>query len=206
MANYLFDRSYFIIKILKSSIEKLSQSDHKYLAKGLEWVTYELHDELLHQADGNALERMERIKEGNQELESVFNWLEEYSSFKQKQKQNIESVIQKQYNSNPGNLFLQTEKSLDFTLALETPKNLIKQNNTAFIDFPEECIITIEEPTFDIFKLENEVGKENTLSTVSCYIFSTMGLYSIINYAKFENFLQVITKGYTRNNHYHNVK
>jgi hypothetical protein len=201
ISQLFFDKSYFIIKILKASIEKLIDTDSKALAKGLEWVTYEMHDSLLLKSDDRTLMKMEKMKEGNKELETIFSWLEEYSTIKHKQKENIDTVLQKLYTSNSFN-----EKSGDITFCLETPKNSIKtMGNSNFLDFSEECISQIEEPTFDIFRLENEVGKENTLSTVSCYIFISLGLYSIINYNNFENFLQEVTKGYMRTNPYHNV-
>ena len=76
---------------------------------------------------------------------------------------------------------------------------------TKFISFSEEVISKIEDPTFDIFKLESEVGEENTLSTVSCYVFTTMGFYSIIKYENFDFFIQKIAQGYQRSNPFHNV-
>jgi hypothetical protein len=188
---------------LKTSITKLKENNQAYLAKGLEWVTFEIHDSVLLKTDDLMQQKMEKMKKGNQEMESIFNWLEEYSTIKQKQRTDIDTVIQKKYNSNS----IVTEKSLDFTFSLESPRNNQKKlQGSTLLDFSEECIITIEEPTFDIFKLESEVGKENTLSTVSCYIFISLGLYSIINYSNFENFLQEITKGYSRSNPYHNVR
>lgn len=203
ISNILFDKSYFILKILKTCINKLKGSDQKYLAKGLEFVTFEIHDSLLLKSDDKTLQKLEKIKHGNKEMEAIFSWLEEYSTIKQKQKEDIDTVIQKKYESNS----LITDKSLDFTFSLDSPRGkLHKPTGSSLLDFSEECIITIEEPTFDIFKLEGEVGKDNTLSTVSCYIFISLGLYSVINYNNFENFLQQITKGYTRANPYHNVE
>lgn len=82
--------------------------------------------------------------------------------------------------------------------------NLNYMTNPNFLDVNEDVIMSIDSPEFDIFQLEKVVGKENTLSTVSCYIFITNGLYSIINYTNFENFLDLITNGYDRKNPYHN--
>jgi hypothetical protein len=186
--NILFDKSYFILKILKTSIEKLNEADKKYLAKGLDWVTFEIHDSLLLKSEDKTLQKLEKMKDGNQELEAIFNWLEEYSTIKQKQKDDIDTVIngEKHHGIDP-----------------EDPDVLKK---SSILDLKEETIATIELPHFNIFQLESEVGKENTLSTVSCYIFITLGLYSVISYSHFENFLHAIAKGYTRNNTYHNVK
>ena len=71
------------------------------------------------------------------------------------------------------------------------------------VSFSDESISKIETPLFNIFKLENEVGPENTLSVISCYLFTTYGLYSLIKYEKFEKFIQSVTKGYNRANPYH---
>ncbi len=185
--NILFDKSYFILKILKTSIEKLNEADKKCLAKGLDWVTFEIHDSLLVKSEDKTLQKLEKMKHGNQELESIFNWIEEYSTIKQKQKDDIDTVINGEGHHG---------------IDPEDPDVLKK---SSILDLKEETIATIELPQFNIFQLESEVGKENTLSTVSCYIFITLGLYSVISYSHFENFLHTIAKGYTRNNSYHNV-
>jgi hypothetical protein len=190
ISNILFDKSYFILKILKTSIERLNECDRKYLAKGLDWVTFEIHDSLLLKSEDKTLQKLEKIKDGNQDLESIFNWLEEYSTIKQTQKDDIDTVI------------IQGGAVNHHAVELDDPEVLKK---SSIIDISEETIATIEQPTFNIFQLESEVGKENTLSTISCYIFISMGLYSVISYSNFENFLQAVTKGYTRNNPYHNV-
>ena len=72
------------------------------------------------------------------------------------------------------------------------------------ITFNDEFAKTIETPEFDIFSLESQVGQEHTLSVIGCYIFTTCGLYSLIQYKKFEEFVKEITKGYIRANPYHN--
>jgi hypothetical protein len=62
----------------------------------------------------------------------------------------------------------------------------------------------IDSPDFNIFLFDEQVGKENTLSMISCYIFLNLGLYSIVQYEHFENFLELVFDGYSRNNPYHN--
>ena len=208
ITDFLFDKSYLILKILKASIDRLKTFGEKNLSKGLEWATFEMQESLVVKSDVKALQRMEKMKGGNQELETIFNWLEEYSTIKQQHKENIETVIQKQFTSNSGQFF-DLGKSFDFndkeSFSLNVSASNLNMKHSNFLDFSEECIISIENPTFDIFKLEEEVGKENTLSTVSCYIFISLGLYSVINYNNFENFLHGITKGYSRKSSYHTV-
>jgi hypothetical protein len=77
-------------------------------------------------------------------------------------------------------------------------------SSTNFLDIHEEIVTTIDSPEFDIFQFEKTVGKDNTLSSLSCYIFITNGYYSVVNYTHFENFLDLITKGYTRKSPNHN--
>jgi hypothetical protein len=151
----------------------------------MEWATFELHDSLIQKTDDNkTLQKIGQIKDGNSDLDEIFQWLEEYSTIKQNQKDEIDNVIQK-------NAF--QENSQNF-------------NKYAILNVSEENLRNIEEPHFDIFCLEEEAGKENTLSVISNYIFITLGLYSVINYTNLENFLQGITIGYSRANPYHNVK
>jgi hypothetical protein len=145
-------------------------------------------------------ENIDEIKRENKDYQTILSWLEEYSTIKINVADDLAKV---KLNS------IRTTE----TISLSAVKTFLSKEKSKYLDtfrtdtisFSESCIITIEEPTFDIFKIENEVGKENTLSTISCYIFTSMGLYSLIQYEKFENFIQAITKGYSRANPYHHV-
>ena len=83
--------------------------------------------------------------------------------------------------------------------------NDIKINNTLnnFLSFSEDVISNIETQEFNILKLEEQVGKENTLSVIACYIFTNFYLYYLFPYMKLENFFRAITLGYHRENPYH---
>lgn len=209
LSQILFDRSFYILKILKSAIEKLYSTENKLIAKGLEWIQHEIQDSLIFKADDKELEKFSKMKGKSQEMENIFSFLEEYSSMKFKHKDNLESLKIKTNNSEQTSYY--TDRSVDFSEDSFGTQRTNKQlqtnfsNGSSYLDFSEECFATIDKPTFDIFKLEKEVGEENSLSTVTCYIFITMGLYSHINYNNLENFLHAITKGYTRKNSYHNV-
>ena len=52
-----------------------------------------------------------------------------------------------------------------------------------------EELLDFESPNFNIFKLEKKVGRDNILPVIATYIFSTLGLFSIIDYVKFEPFI-----------------
>ena len=158
------------------------------------------------------------MKKENKELLTIFSWLEEYSTIKIKQKDGLAKLNLKDV-LNDKNAELKIDHipismvrnyfNYEIKRGSEEGNNNKEQEREEgmkFINFSEECIEKIEEPTFDIFKLEKEVGEENILSTVSCYIFTTMGFYSIVRYDKFEMFIHEVAKGYNRNNPYHNVK
>lgn len=134
-------------------------------------------------------------------MATVLDWLEEYSTLKlnkleskDKEQKNFSSPLIELKNHNFSNY--------DNMEEFKVSGNLREEN---FITISDEIISQIENSTFNIFELEKEVGENNILSTISCYVFSSMGFYSFINYAKFENFVHEITKGYYRKNPYHNV-
>lgn len=222
-----FDRLGLILKFLQLSIEKLNKHKEITTAKGLEWVRSEIQDSLVFKSDEKTIKHFEKLKENNQDIHITLNWVEEFSSMNANQKEIINTIKKKSHNYTsssknctlpiPKNSYLSnyfTNEKLD-KFQFNTNTNLenfnscygsklnYATNNVSFINFPEDCILAIEDPEFDIFQLDKTVGKENTLSTISCYIFITMGLYSFINYSNFENFIDYITKGYSRQNPYH---
>jgi len=126
-------------------------------------------------------------------MATIYGLLEEYWTIK------TNKLDLKEQNTTTNKL-----KNFNSRANLEEYKtSFIREDN--FITISDEMISQFEDHNFNIFELEKEVGEENILSTISCYVFSSMGFYSIINYRKFENFVQEITKGYYRKNPYHNV-
>ncbi len=129
---------------------------------------------------------------------TVLDWVEEFKTLKTGKL----DLNDKTKNKNQG-------KELKFQVyselkGLEECKiSSIDKDN--IITISDEMISQIEESYFNIFDLEKEVGENNILSTIICYVFSSMGFYSFINYSKFENFIHEITNGYNRKNPYHNV-
>jgi hypothetical protein len=166
-------------------------------------ITYRLKKEIYNvfkKTEELSKDNIEQIKRENKDYQTILSWLEEYSTIKIN---NADDIAKVKLNS------IRTSDTIPLsavkTFLKNEKENYLDTFRTDCISFSESCIITIEEPTFDIFKLENEVGQENTLSTISCYIFTSMGLYSLIQYEKFENFIHAVTKGYSRTNPYHNV-
>ena len=66
-----------------------------------------------------------------------------------------------------------------------------------------EDLLDFESHKFNIFKLEEKVGRENILPVTSTYIFTSLGLFGIIDYTKFEPFIFRVASGYHRENPYH---
>jgi hypothetical protein len=176
-------------------------------------VRTEIQDSLIFKSDDKTLRHLDKLKESNKEIENIICWLEEYSgSGKSKEiYNNIRKKTEKVKNPEvikkliaesikPAE-YLLTEKSL-----CEYDSNYSTSKLYPYIpgmnDF--NSITSIDSSDFNIFIFDQEVGKENTLSMVSCYIFLNQGLYSIIEYTHFENFLDLIVKGYNRKNSYHN--
>lgn len=182
----------------------------------------EISESPLFNSEENINRMVEKLKKENKELYNLFSWLEEIATIKIKEERESKIKLKKylldrdlSINLNKINLHsvkqilsegkIKTSWSWNEDDSDDTEINSL-ESDSRYLNFSEECIAQIEEPTFDIFKLENEVGEENTLATISCYIFSTNGLYSLINYQKFEQFIHQVSKGYRRENPYHNVK
>lgn len=118
---------------------------------------------------------------------------------------NLKPILSKQ-DTNLNDL-LQSEESFiegfDDNISTMSIKTIIQENE--FINYNESHLNLIETCDFNIFLLENEVGKKNILSTIGIYIFQQYNYYSKIQFEKFENFIKEISEGYIRENPYHNV-
>ena len=152
----------------------------------------------------------------------VFNWLREYSTVKNNYIDDKSLSEEDGDNkSNKNSLNFNNTNNRSNIVGNET-LSVIDENNQSFISLSkilsgnnnnnsinsfegnEESIAKIEQPNFNIFNLEKEVGSENVLVTISCYIIITLGLYNEINYNNFERSLFEISKGYKKTNFYHN--
>ncbi len=187
-------------------------------------VRSEIQDSLIFKSDEKTLKHLEKLKDENQDIQLILNWVEEYSTLNQNvvnnstahakkksllsNKSAAEYLPRKSIFEGINTLHEKFEKNgfassskFDDIFPFKNSEGLA--TNSKFLNFSEESVVTIDEANFDIFELEKSIGKENTLSTVTCFIFIEMGLYSIINYSHFENFLEFIRKGYDRKNPYH---
>lgn len=198
------------MRLIKISQQKLKVQNEKFLVKGLNWVLNQISDSLLFKSDEVMIAKLDEMKKENTDMKCLLNWLEDYSTIKINSigKEKLKNVSSQAPITT---ISLNQIKTLINTSNSNSNMNELDKKSTGsvgtlvkFITFTEECISTIEDQSFNIFRLESEVGAENTLSVISCYIFTTYGFYSIIKYGKFEKFIKAITKGYLRSNPYHN--
>ena len=210
-----FEKNDLVLKFISTAINKLLSIQETTLAKCLRWSKTQIHMNLDYKPDALAYKNLELLKQNKPNMKVKLGWMEEYSQLnKQQDIYNITKVAR----SPPGSKINQQSKTTKakslFTNTKEggSPKkemtnvftssssNIIKRNN---INTVNEELLNFESTEFNIFKLEDKIGAENILPTVSSYVFASLGLFSLINYTKFENFVYKIAKGYIRSNPYH---
>ena len=79
----------------------------------------------------------------------------------------------------------------------------INRNIDAIYQKNLENFINIDDKNFDIFELEQKVGKENILVLISKYLFNYYHFGELINKTKYDNWCDKIASGYNRTNTYH---
>lgn len=70
--------------------------------------------------------------------------------------------------------------------------------------FEKNIDLIIQCKDFDIFNFEELVGQENSLPVVSICIMDHLDLFNLVNKKHFENFIYEISRGYIKENYYHN--
>lgn len=190
----LFERNNLILKILNLCKNKFSKTNDEYLVKAVNWIIIEIRDSLIFKTDDRIFEIIEKHKK-NDDFE-IIKWLEEFSGLKDRVKEQLEIV------ENNMNL-TENEQAKMLVENIEMPLGKILSCGSSF-EVGSEHLDKIQEPDFNIFILEKEVGQESILATVSSYIFITLGLYSQVHFNNFEKALVEIAKGYIRRNPYHN--
>lgn len=212
LGNYLFERSNLILKILNYCKEDFRKSEKTYMVKALNWIIGEIQDSLIFKSDDGIVRFIENIKNNsnNNDLNDVFNWLKEYSTIKNIYVDEENSSLNYDSTSKGDNskIIVQEKNSKKNTSSLILNKLLSTSNINVSInsslELNDNCLSKIEQPNFNIINYEKEVGYNNVLQSVSCYIFITLGLYNEVNFSNFEKSLYEITNGYKKSNSYHN--
>lgn len=194
-----------IIKIISTAIEKLDSLKESALAKCLAWTKIQVQINLDYKPDAYAFKNIEEMKKIKPSLQVKLGWMKEYSALNNQQDiytiTNLNPTQKLSYSNvlhSIGKLPLESDKENNN----DTIKPKISSNKIAFSDINQE-LLNFESPLFNIFKLEENVGQKNILPTISCFVFASLGLYSIIDYNKYECYLEAIVKGYDRANPYH---
>jgi hypothetical protein len=125
-------------------------------------------------------------------------------------KENTYKNTNKSINKRKINYNQDKNKSINKSFSNKSKNNLddkkIISPNISIVTFLNNnsgILNKIETPDFDIFHLDQKIGKENTLSFIGYYIFNRFGFYNIINYNNFEKWCKKISEGYSRKNSYH---
>ena len=187
--------------------------------KAMDWLKNELMDSLLFKSDELTLSKINELKNESKDMKYAVTWLEEYSTIKLKDiAKEQEDLLPSSYSKrrdvrdiNEIKNILKNESERKGTRMTNfSSKTLISSINPNisidhnFLDIPEELLENIEDSNFSIFKLDEKIGKDNTLGLIGYYIFNTYGFYTLIKYPIFENFIKAVTRGYIRKNPYHN--
>ena len=185
----------------------------------MDWLRNELMDSLLFKSDELTISKINELKNESKDMQYAVSWLEEYSTLKLKDiAKEQENLLPSSYSKRKDvrdineikNILKNDREKRGLKMSNLSSKTLISSINPNisidhnFLDIPEELIDLIEEPTFSIFKLDQKVGRENTLGVIGYHIFNAYGFYTLIKYPIFENFIKAVSLGYIRKNPYHN--
>ena len=198
---YNYEKDELIIKLIDLVIDKFREMKENTLVKCFKWAQKIVKENLEIKIDSSTFKNLERMKEKKPSLKIKLGWFEEYSLLNKEEeiyKLTRKTLHQNSLNNSikPKDSKLKTSQHRRNTLNPELLKSgIMNRINEDLLDF--------ESPNFNIFKLEEKVGRDNILPVTSIYIFSSLGLFSIIDYTKFEPFIFRVSSGYHRQNPYH---
>ena len=165
----MFSRQILHIKLFESLKTYFEKENKTTYIKAVDFLMNDfLSDQLNFKSDDLTYEKMDKLKNENNDMKYAVSWLEEYSTMKQK------DIITKQLNQLPtsflkrksvndlGDIKNILESELKNTTKRNSSKTLISlfnnPNNISieknFIIFNENLINNIENENFNIFKLE----------------------------------------------------
>ena len=193
---YIYEKDELILKLITLAIEKFKQSNEYGIVKCLNWVKKQLQIHLEIKPDTYTYSNLEKMKQSKPNLKMRISWMEEYSLLSKE-----ETIIK---------LAKKTEKNLQ-PKQNETKKIIAARRSTlnpellksGIMNRINENLLDFESPKFDIFKLEEKVGKENILPVTSTFVFASLGLFILFDYKKFEPFIFRVASKYNRENPYH---
>ena len=193
-----YEKNELIMKLIDLVIDKFKEIKDNTLVKCFMWVQKIIQENLEIKIDSSTFKNLEKMKEKKPSLKIKLGWFEEYSLLNKEEE--IYKLTRKTLHQNSNN-----------NIKLKDPKKSNLRRNTlnpellksGIMNRINEDLLDFESPNFNIFKLEEKVGRDNILPVISIYIFSSLGLFSIIDYTKFEPFIFRVASGYHRQNPYH---
>ena len=198
---YYYEKDELIIKLIELVIDKFKEMKENTLVKCFIWAQKILQENLEIKIDSSAFKNLEKMKEKKPSLKIKLGWFEEYSLLNKEEE--IYKLTRKALEQNTLNSSIKIKDSKN--------KNPQHRRNTlnpellksGIMNRINEDLVDFESQNFNLFKLEEKVGRDNILPVTSIYVFSSLGLFSIIDYTKFEPFIFRVASGYHRHNPYH---
>ena len=195
-----YEKDELILKLISLVIDKFTIMKENTLVKCLKWAKKLLEENLEIKVDSSIFKNLEKMKEAKPNLKMKLGWMEEYSLL------NKEEEIYKLTRKTLEKYSTTASKSKDANkVNPSTRRNTLNPEllKSGIMNRINEDLLDFESHKFNIFKLEQKVGRENILPVTTTYIFSTLGLFGIIDYTKFEPFIFRVASGYHRENPYH---
>jgi len=199
--NYILEKSELCYKLLSLVIEKFKEMKENSLAKCFLWMKKQLELFLDFKPDTYNYKNLEKMKENEPSLKMKLGWMEQYSILNQEEE--LYKVVRRKFKSKTIIKKQENEKNLMKRQSLNTEINSFSEGNIMNMDKINDNLLDFQSSNFDIFKLQNKVGRDNILPVTATYVFISLNLFSIIDYTKFEQFIFATANGYHRENPYH---
>ena len=195
-----YEKDELILKLIALVIDKFIEMKENTLVKCFTWAQKILQENLEIKLDSSTFKNLEKMKESKPGLKMKLGWMEEYSLLNKEEEiyKLTRKTLQKYASTNDKSKEKQNRGAVVRRNTLNP--ELLK---SGIMNRINEDLLNFENQKFNIFKLEQKVGRENILPVTATYIFSTLGLFGIIDYTKFEPFIFRVASGYFRENPYH---
>ena len=195
---YNYEKEELILKFIALVIDKFLEMKENTIVKCFIWAQKILQENLEIKYDSSTFKNLEKMKESKPGLKMKLGWIEEYSLLnKEEEIYKLTHKTLQKYNQNDKSK--ETQKNVGIRRNTLNPELL----KSGIMNRINEDLLDFESPNFNIFKLEEKIGRDNILPVTTTYVFASLGLFSIIDYTKFEPFIFRVASGYHRQNPYH---
>lgn len=204
------DKNEIISNIITISSSILEELKYDVLTKCLAWVRKQFIKYVEFKPDTATIKKLDTKKNVDQKIAD--EWMKTYSLYNQlKEKYNLANRKEGLRSTNTfnkeieKNVFMEKLHGLNLASIVESKKakafpSPLDANNILQL---EEDYLNLESPQFDIFKLIDKIKRENILTMIATYVFTSLGMFKCINSEKFQSFCYSIASGYFLDNPYH---